>query len=233
MEQQPTYIVASERPWNAQLASRLGMRTGSRFIAITRAADLTAQSVAEAQPRYIFFAHWSARIPEAIWSAHECVVFHMTDVPYGRGGSPLQNLIARGHDTTMMSALRCERGLDAGPVYLKRPLALHGSAEEIFLRADRVIESMIVEMIRDEPAPSPQQGEVVTFTRRRPEEGDLRAASGLDQWYDLIRMLDAEGYPHAYLDVGALRLEFSRVNRRSGGLVANVVIRERPTEGGT
>ncbi len=25
----------------------------------------------------------------------ECVCFHMTDVPYGRGGSPLQNLIIR------------------------------------------------------------------------------------------------------------------------------------------
>ncbi len=56
----------------------------------------------------------------------------MTDLPYGRGGSPLQNLIQRGHTSTMLTALRCGAGLDTGDVYLKQPLSLHGSAEEIF-----------------------------------------------------------------------------------------------------
>jgi len=37
----------------------------------------------------------------------------MTDVPYGRGGSPLQNLIVRGHTETKLTALRCVRDLDA------------------------------------------------------------------------------------------------------------------------
>ena len=44
----------------------------------------------------------------------------MTDLPYGRGGSPLQNLIINGHKETMMSALRCVQELDAGPIYLKK-----------------------------------------------------------------------------------------------------------------
>jgi methionyl-tRNA formyltransferase len=154
----------------------------------------------------------------------------MTDVPYGRGGSPLQNLIVRRHDATVISALRCVRELDAGPVYMKRPLGLHGSAEEIFLRADAIIEDMIVAMIRDQPEAVAQTGEVVTFTRRRPDQGDLRDAKSLDAWYDLIRMLDAEGYPHAFLDVGDFRIEFSRVGRRTAGLQADVVIRKRPTE---
>lgn len=32
--------------------------------------------------------------------------FHMTNFPYGRGGSPLQNLMKRGHHTTTITALR-------------------------------------------------------------------------------------------------------------------------------
>ena len=36
-----------------------------------------------------------------------------------------------------------DAGLDAGDVYLKKPLSFHGSAEEIFFRADDLIEQMI------------------------------------------------------------------------------------------
>ena len=46
----------------------------------------------------------------------------MTDLPYGRGGSPLQNLIARGFLETKISAILVEKQLDAGPVYLKMEL---------------------------------------------------------------------------------------------------------------
>ena len=75
----------------------------------------------------------------------------MTDLPYGLGGSPLQNLIHRGHTSTMLTALRCSAGLDAGDVYLKQPLSLHGSAEEIFLKADGLIEQMIEHIVIEDP----------------------------------------------------------------------------------
>ena len=48
----------------------------------------------------------------------------MTDVPFGRGGSPLQNLISRGIYETKISAFRCVAEMDAGPVYPKRPFSL-------------------------------------------------------------------------------------------------------------
>jgi hypothetical protein len=57
----------------------------------------------------------------------------MTDVPFGRGGSPLQNLIVRGRRETKLTALRMSREFDAGPVYMKEPLSLEGGAEEIYL----------------------------------------------------------------------------------------------------
>ena len=37
-------------------------------------------------------------------------------------------------------------------------------------------------------------------------------------------MLDAEGYPHAFLDAHGMRLEFRRVSQRSDGLHADVRI---------
>jgi methionyl-tRNA formyltransferase len=54
-------------------------------------------------------------------------------LPYGRGGSPLQNLIDLGHKDTFVSALKMTEELDAGAIYLKKPLSLEGLAEEIYM----------------------------------------------------------------------------------------------------
>ncbi|NEX17699.1 MAG: methionyl-tRNA formyltransferase [Halochromatium sp.] len=183
------------------MAKRLTERTGQPFHLITRKEDLTPERLREIAPRTVFFPHWSYLIPATIHEGWECVIFHMTDLPYGRGGSPLQNLIQRGHRETMLTALRCVAELDAGPVYLKRPLCLEGSASEIFLRAASLIETMIETIIREDPEPQPQQGEPVIFQRRKPADSDLSQApiQSLNDFFDFIRMLDAEGYPRAFL----------------------------------
>ena len=97
-------------------------------------------------------------MPADIVERFECVCFHITDVPYGRGGSPLQNLILRGHKSTMLTALRMVEELDAGPVYLKRPMALDGRAEEIFERAADTVYDLIADIVTREPNPTPQFG---------------------------------------------------------------------------
>jgi len=193
---------------------------------ITSPAALSPEAVATLDPEWIFVPHWSQLIPESIWGSWPTLIFHMTDLPYGRGGSPLQNLIQRGHKNTMLTALRCGAELDAGDVYLKEVLSLYGSAEEIFLRADALIEQMILRIVHEAPTPQPQQGEPVLFSRRKPAQSNLAncSAGDLDACYDQIRMLDAEGYPHAFIEIHGMRLEFRRVSRRSDGLHADVRI---------
>ena len=60
----------------------------------------------------------------------------MTDVPYGRGGSPLQHLILAGHRETKVSALRMVEAFDAGPVYLKAPMDLTTAFDDIATHPD-------------------------------------------------------------------------------------------------
>jgi methionyl-tRNA formyltransferase len=148
----------------------------------------------------------------------------MIDLPFGRGGSPLQNLIVRGMYETQISALQCAEGIDAGPIYIKRPLSLYGAVEDIFLRASAVIENMIVEIIKTNPKPVEQLGEPTFSQRRRPEQGDMLATTSLEQAFDIIRMLDADGYPSAFINVGNFRLEFTRASRKAGSIVADVKI---------
>ncbi len=218
------YALASNRPWNRALCKRLEQRTGQAFRLIDTPDQLQPDNLRADAIRTIFFPHWSHKIPAAVYEPFECIIFHMTDLPYGRGGSPLQNLIVRGHQDTVISALRCVEALDAGPIYLKRPLNLNGSAEEIFLRADRVIESMIATLIEQQPAPIPQTGDPTPFKRRRPDEGDWSDATNLDAAFDRIRMLDADGYPPAFVDVGPFRLTFTRAARRTDAVLADVRI---------
>ena len=149
----------------------------------------------------------------------------MTDLPFGRGGSPLQNLIVRGVYETKLSAIVCTSELDAGDVYLKRSLSLHGNAEEIYLRAAALTRDMMIEIVQTQPSPIPQTGNPVVFRRRTPEEGNIGACEELSEVFDYIRMLDAEGYPPAFLEIGRLRLEFTRAALRNGRIEANVVIR--------
>lgn len=221
------YVIAASRAWYDDIPQHLAKRTGHKFTHITKKEDLTKVVLDKIQPRYIFFPHWSYIVPAEVYENFECVIFHMTDVPFGRGGSPLQNLIARGVHETKMTALRCSAAIDAGPVYFKEPLSLHGNAEEIYLRAARLIEKMICTLLANEPTPVEQEGDVVLFPRRKPLDGDVSALSSLDQVYDYIRMLDADGYPKAFLETGNFRLEFERSSLKYGKVLADVCITVR------
>jgi methionyl-tRNA formyltransferase len=211
------------------MVKRLDDKTGHKFFLINQKNDLSLDWLDTINPRYIFFPHWSYMIPEEIFSSYECVIFHMTDLPYGRGGSPLQNLILQGHKETKITALRCEKEMDAGPVYLKRLLCLEGSASEIFLRASLIIEEMIENIVRKEPIPAPQEGESFLFKRRNPEQSDLSKASvhHLNDFFDFIRMLDADGYPKAFIDIHNHRISFSRVQMEQDKLVGTFVINKK------
>ena len=160
------YVIASSKPWNKDLPITLHAATGRQFQLISDPAELTPEHLIKLKPRYVFFPHWSHRIPAEVFGNFECVIFHMTDLPFGRGGSPLQNLIVRGIQETQISALKCAEEVDAGPIYLKRPLSLHGSAEEIYVRASEIIEKMIVEIINTNPQPMVQIGEPTFFKRK-------------------------------------------------------------------
>jgi len=203
----------------------IAARTGSEIIYIGDKESLTLELLRQHQPRYVFFPHWSYIIPAEIYENFECVIFHMTDLPFGRGGSPLQNLISREIYQTKISALRCVHDLDAGDIYMKRDLSLFGSAQEIYMRAAETTKEMMIEMIQKEPIPQAQCGDVVSFKRRQPEESDIGMLCELDRIFDYIRMLDADGYPKAFLETEHLRLEFTRASLKDGYIKADVEIR--------
>lgn len=224
-------IIATIKSWNIELAEAFRKKYEGvhEIIIYTSKQEFTADNVRAFQPDYIFLPHWSYIIPAEITDNWECVVFHMTDLPYGRGGSPLQNLIVRGHKDTKISAIRVTAKLDGGPVYMKHLLSLEGSAQEIFVRcSDMIFHEMMPRFLTEKITPVPQEGKPVVFKRRRPEESRITPDMKTDEIYDYIRMLDAEGYPRAYIDFGDYRLEFEGavLSGDEGELEAKVVFRK-------
>jgi methionyl-tRNA formyltransferase len=216
------YVVAGSRRWSRRVFDEVISGFPGTWHFIDSPEDLTPERVRPLGPRYIFFLHWSWKVSDHLIDACECVGFHMTDLPYGRGGSPLQNLVLRGRKETVLTALRLTGELDAGPVYLKEPLSLAGSAEEIYIRAGYLSAAMIRRIISERLQPSPQIGEVVTFKRRKPAESEIPEADSLHALHDFIRMLDAEGYPRAFITYKGFRYEFSRAALYDGRIVADV-----------
>lgn len=218
------YIVLGCKPWNRRVFEDRIQHLPGTWTYCDAPDRLTPAWIDEISPRYLFFLHWSWQVPDEITRQYECVCFHMTDLPYGRGGSPLQNLIARGHRETTLTALRMINEVDAGPVYCKETMSLDGSAEAILIRATNLSAQLIERMIIEQPEPVAQTGVPVRFRRRRPDESRIPAVESPEALYDFIRMLDAETYPHAFLEHEGFRYEFRRAALRDGRIEAGVSI---------
>ena len=228
-----TYVICTTKSWNitqfhVQTKGRVG-GVGREFVLITDPRELTVEYLELLNPRYVFFPHWSGKVPPEIFERWECVCFHMSDVPYGRGGSPLQNLILEGKEETWLVGLQMVHELDAGPVYCRYHLWLKGSAQSIYETAAMKVWWAIDRIIRDNPTPVPQSGYVKVFERRKPHQSELfmDGKKTPKEVYDHIRMLDADTYPRAFLRVEGYHMELSEAKlNRDDTVTCQVTMRE-------
>ena len=220
------YIIATIKDWNIDQYYKSAYRKNKNWYLVTDEKKLTAAYVKSIKPKYIFFPHWSKKVNSKIVNDYDCVCFHETDVPYGRGGSPIQNLILRNYKKTMITALKMTDKLDAGPIYLKKPLKLNGSAQQIFERASKKIFKMINIIVKKKIMPVSQKGKAVIFKRRKPKQSILsKKTRSLRELYNHIRMLDAKTYPAAFIKYGNLRIEFNKAKINKKRIFANVCIK--------
>jgi methionyl-tRNA formyltransferase len=215
-------LIANTNPIHQSLLTRCETELNAKII--ESAEGLNVAFLESFRPDFVFFPHWSHIIPESIWSKYTCIVFHMTDLPFGRGGSPLQNLIVSGHEDTMITAIKVQKGIDTGDIYCKEKLSLLGTAEEIFLRTGEIIFTMIKKIVDLQLTPTPQEGMPLLFKRRTPAESDIADLTSLREVYDYIRMLDADGYPPAFLETKNFRFEFKRASLKKDSIIADVRI---------
>ena len=225
-------IIATIREWNIKNFYKLeSFLKEHKFFLVTTPQQLNKE-VDKIKPDIIFFPHWSWKIEENIYKNYKSILFHMTDLPFGKGGSPLQNLIIREIYQTKISAIEVEEKLDSGKIYMKKEVDISlGSAEEIFMKiSDIIFFEMIPYLIEniDHITPTLQKGKEVIFKRRKKEESDILKLNNLNikKLYDFIRMLDAPDYPNAYIQIENIKITFKEVHLKNNKLVGRFEIEE-------
>jgi len=212
-------VIATIKSWNIKNAYAFKEKYHDKYdvYVVSNKDQLNRSLLDTINPHYIFFPHWSWIISEDIFKMFKCIVFHPTDLPYGRGGTPIQNLILRKMYATKISALAVSGEIDGGDIYLKHDFSvLYGSVEEILQQmSDIVFNEMIPKILHSEMVPQKQRGNIEIFKRRKPEQSNIDGAilHTINDFYDFIRMLDGEGYPKAFLTTENFKITFSNVQK--------------------
>ena len=187
------------------------------FIHITNKKDFNLKKINTINPRIIFVPHWHWKINKEIFDRYITIIFHSTPLPFGRGGSPIQNMILKGFSKTKICAIEAKDAMDSGNIFLKKNLSLEGSANEIYMRMYIIILKMIRLLARNKlPKAIAQKGKIVFFNRRKENESYVDFSSlKLNKIYDYIRMLDLDykKFPKAFTRLGPYKLIFSKVKK--------------------
>ena len=216
-------IIATTKPWDLNYYIK---KLGKYWLIVDSNTKL--KKAIKKNIDKIFFTHWSKIISKNILNNFCCIAFHMTDLPYGRGGSPLQNLILKGKKTTKITAFKMIDKIDAGPIYLKKKLSLEGRAEEIFNKAKVVTLKMIKEIDKKKIKPKEQKPSKIMFKRltRKDNYLNFNDLKTLNKLYDKIRMVDAPTYPNAYFNLGKFTFNFYNVKKESKSIYCSVKIKK-------
>lgn len=128
---------------------------------------------------------------------------HASLLPKYRGAAPINWAIINGEQTTGLSTMRIDAGLDTGPVLLKRqiPIAAEETAPQLTSRLAEASAPLIAETLRKlargEITPAPQDNSQATFARPlKKDDGRLDWSLSATQIYNRIRGL--EPWPGAF-----------------------------------
>lgn len=190
---------------------------------------LNKKLIKKIKPKIIFFIHWSNMIDKSIYNKYLCIQFHCSNLPKGRGGSPIQNQIIRGIKNTKLSAFKVSKKLDSGPVCLKENLSLRGNGLDILIRLERKSIDMIKKITKMKQIVfSKQIGKPTFFKRRTKKQSkiNIKSFNSVSKLYDFMRMLDAPGYPNAYFELNKFKLSFNNLKFTKNAIYANTIIKK-------
>ena len=146
------------------------------------------------------------------------LVVHESNLPSGRGWSPLSWQILSGASEIAVTLFEAESTIDSGAIYAQEWLHFDGTELVSELRAapSAATVSLCMNFVRDYPQSAtlgrPQVGEESRYRRRTPADSFLNPAPSLAEQFDLLRIVDNERYP-ATLDLrgASYRVSIERV----------------------
>lgn len=159
-----------------------------------------------------------------------CLNLHASLLPRWRGASPIQAAILAGDQQTGITLMKMDAGMDTGPIYTSRPLAIdpEETAETLSLKmadlAAAVLADSLTDVIKGTLQPQPQPEEGVSYAPLiKKEDGVLKLSQSAEI---LERMVKAYSpWPSVQLTVhgNSLKILKSRALENQSGLAAGTL----------
>lgn len=205
MTAKPTIVVITDNPNSWSVSSN--QKLVDELLASGYGARLV-HSVEEAPAADVAVYLSCERIVPAQMRArfrHNLVV-HASDLPRGRGWSPLTWQILEGADRVMVTLFEAVDELDAGPIYMQRELQFEGHelVDELRDAVANATHQLVLDFARAWPNvhARPQQGTPTYYARRRATDSRLDPNQPLRDSFNLLRVVDNDRYPAFFEHAG-------------------------------
>ncbi len=131
------------------------------------------------------------------------LVVHASDLPKGRGWSPLTWQILEGKNRIVLTLFEAADEVDSGAIYAQAELVFEGHelVDELRARLAAASNELVLRFAKMWPdvTPRAQHGEPTFYARRRPVDSKLDPDRPLRDSFNLLRVVDNERYP-AYFE---------------------------------
>ena len=127
------------------------------------------------------------------------LVIHESDLPQGRGWSPIAWQVLTGKNKIPVTVFEAEEALDSGPVYIKDHINLDGTEllPEIKEKQGIKTKELVLEMVEIYPTlhGKKQTGESSFYPRRTHKDDRLDINKSIKNQFNHLRIVDNEKYP--------------------------------------
>lgn len=126
------------------------------------------------------------------------IVIHESDLPKGRGWSPLAWQILEGKNKITVSAIKCDKSVDTGDIITQSHVQLDGTElyEEIHEKVFKVKAELVVTVVADQSLDRKdadlikQVGEPSYYPRRTPADSRIDCNKSIAEQFDLLRICE-------------------------------------------
>ncbi|MEQ9230750.1 MAG: formyltransferase family protein [Cyclobacteriaceae bacterium] len=134
------------------------------------------------------------------------LVVHESDLPEGKGWSPLTWQVLEGRNKLTVSLIEAEEKIDAGAIYFQEKIQLNGHEliPELREKQAEATFALLKKFIRQYPniTSRPQVGKESFYPKRRQADSELDISKTLDSQFNLLRVCDNDRYPAFFVKNG-------------------------------
>lgn len=130
------------------------------------------------------------------------IVVHASDLPKGKGFSPLQWQILEGSNKIVLSLIEAVSEVDAGPIYFKHNVMFEG--HELYNELRNALGAEIIEMCikyvnqYNQLVPVPQVGESTYYKKRTDLDDQIDPSKSIKELFNHFRIADNQNYPLSF-----------------------------------